>query len=51
MGNKNDVEGHATVEGVIEGLELGKIRDREVSCYSISGLWFSVSTTVVEGVG
>lgn len=37
LANKNDLEGHADVETVIRELGLTEIRDREVSCYSISG--------------
>lgn len=37
LGNKNDLPHHAKVEEVISALGLDQIRDREVSCYSISG--------------
>ncbi|KAI0801916.1 Arl8a protein [Irpex lacteus] len=36
LGNKNDLEGHATVNEIIQALDLGKIQDRPVSCYSCS---------------
>ncbi|RDB18052.1 ADP-ribosylation factor-like protein 8A [Hypsizygus marmoreus] len=36
LGNKNDIEGHATVKDLISALQLEKIRDRPVSCYSCS---------------
>jgi len=36
LGNKNDLEGHATVNKLIQALELDKIRNRPVSCYSCS---------------
>ncbi|GLB38463.1 putative small GTPase superfamily, Arf family protein [Lyophyllum shimeji] len=36
LGNKNDIDGHASVKEIISGLELDKIRDRPVSCYSCS---------------
>lgn len=36
LANKNDLPEHADVESVIKELGLTEIRDREVSCYSIS---------------
>ncbi|OBZ71572.1 ADP-ribosylation factor-like protein 8B, partial [Grifola frondosa] len=36
LGNKNDLEGHASVNDLIKALELDKIQNRPVSCYSIS---------------
>lgn len=36
LGNKNDLEGHATTKELIQSLQLDKIRDRPVSCYSCS---------------
>ncbi|KAI0074012.1 P-loop containing nucleoside triphosphate hydrolase protein [Panus rudis PR-1116 ss-1] len=36
LGNKNDLEGHATVKELIKALELDKITNRPVSCYSCS---------------
>jgi len=36
LGNKNDLEGHATVNELIKALDLDKIRNRAVSCYSCS---------------
>jgi len=36
LGNKNDLEDHATVNELIKILDLDKIRNREVSCYSCS---------------
>jgi len=36
LGNKNDIDGHAPVKEIITALELDKIRDRPVSCYSCS---------------
>ncbi|GAA5879697.1 hypothetical protein JCM5296_001910 [Sporobolomyces johnsonii] len=36
LANKNDVEGCAKVEEVIDALDLASIANREVSCYSIS---------------
>ncbi|KIY44816.1 P-loop containing nucleoside triphosphate hydrolase protein [Fistulina hepatica ATCC 64428] len=32
LGNKNDIEGHATVKELIKTLQLDKISDRPVSC-------------------
>ncbi|KAF8073817.1 Arl8a protein [Lyophyllum atratum] len=32
LGNKNDMDGHASVKDIINALELDKIRDRPVSC-------------------
>ncbi|KIP08123.1 hypothetical protein PHLGIDRAFT_117549 [Phlebiopsis gigantea 11061_1 CR5-6] len=36
LGNKNDLEGHATVNELIKALELDKVLNRTVSCYSCS---------------
>ncbi|KAM0789860.1 hypothetical protein ACM66B_006706 [Microbotryomycetes sp. NB124-2] len=36
LGNKSDLEPHASVQDIISALELTKITNREVSCYSIS---------------
>ncbi|KAK7056728.1 hypothetical protein VNI00_002445 [Paramarasmius palmivorus] len=36
LGNKNDVEGHASIKELIPALQLDKINDRPVSCYSCS---------------
>ncbi|CAL1713187.1 unnamed protein product [Somion occarium] len=36
LGNKNDIEGHATVNELIKALQLDKITNRPVSCYSCS---------------
>jgi ADP-ribosylation factor-like protein 8 len=36
LGNKNDIEGHASVKELIKFLQLDKITDRPVSCYSCS---------------
>ncbi|KAF8349332.1 Arl8a protein [Amanita rubescens] len=36
LGNKNDLEGHATVKELIRELQLDRISDRPVSCYSCS---------------
>jgi len=36
LGNKNDVDGHATVKELIRALQLDKIQGRPVSCYSCS---------------
>lgn len=36
LGNKNDIEGHAPVTELIKALQLDKIQNRPVSCYSCS---------------
>ncbi|EIN12780.1 P-loop containing nucleoside triphosphate hydrolase protein [Punctularia strigosozonata HHB-11173 SS5] len=36
LGNKNDLDGHASVNDIIQALQLSKIQDRPVSCYSCS---------------
>ncbi|KAH8930408.1 P-loop containing nucleoside triphosphate hydrolase protein [Atractiella rhizophila] len=36
LGNKNDLEGALGTKEIIDGLELGRVTDREISCYSIS---------------
>ncbi|KAG5648279.1 hypothetical protein DXG03_004849 [Asterophora parasitica] len=36
LGNKNDIDGHVSVKDLIAALELDKIKDRPVSCYSCS---------------
>lgn len=36
LANKSDVEGKMGVDEVIEGLELRRVGDREVSCYGVS---------------
>ncbi|KAL6304324.1 P-loop containing nucleoside triphosphate hydrolase protein [Sparassis latifolia] len=36
LGNKNDLEGHAPVSELIKALQLDKIHNRPVSCYSCS---------------
>ncbi|PBK97902.1 Arl8a protein [Armillaria gallica] len=36
LGNKSDIEGHASVKELIKELQLDKITDRPVSCYSCS---------------
>ncbi|KAF9481177.1 Arl8a protein [Pholiota conissans] len=36
LGNKNDLDGHASVKEVIKDMQLDKISDRPVSCYSCS---------------
>ncbi|KAI0712138.1 Arl8a protein [Earliella scabrosa] len=36
LGNKNDLEGHASVQELIKALQLDKITNRPVSCYSCS---------------
>ncbi|EDR13393.1 uncharacterized protein LACBIDRAFT_245262 [Laccaria bicolor S238N-H82] len=36
LGNKNDLDGHASVKDLITYLQLDKISDRPVSCYSCS---------------
>jgi len=36
LGNKNDLEGHVPVKELIKSLQLDKIADRPVSCYSCS---------------
>ncbi|KXN88216.1 ADP-ribosylation factor-like protein 8B [Leucoagaricus sp. SymC.cos] len=35
LGNKNDLEGHTSVKELIKDLQLDKISDRPVSCYSV----------------
>ncbi|KAJ7644070.1 P-loop containing nucleoside triphosphate hydrolase protein [Roridomyces roridus] len=35
LGNKNDLEGHVPVKDLIRDLQLDKISDRPVSCYSV----------------
>lgn len=36
LGNKNDVEGAASLEELVQVLDLNSIQGREVCCYSIS---------------
>jgi len=36
LGNKNDLDGHASVKELIDSFELERILDRSVSCYSCS---------------
>jgi len=36
LGNKNDLDGHTPVKEIIKDLQLDKISDRPVSCYSCS---------------
>ncbi|KAL7279924.1 hypothetical protein ACG7TL_006333 [Trametes sanguinea] len=36
LGNKNDIDGHASVNELIKALQLDKITNRPVSCYSCS---------------
>jgi len=36
LGNKNDVDGHTPVKSLIQALQLDKVTDRPVSCYSCS---------------
>ncbi|OCH91241.1 P-loop containing nucleoside triphosphate hydrolase protein [Obba rivulosa] len=36
LGNKNDIDGHASIKELIKALELEKIKNRPVSCYSCS---------------
>ncbi|KAJ8502910.1 hypothetical protein ONZ45_g11326 [Pleurotus djamor] len=36
LGNKNDLEGHTSVKDLIKHMQLDKITDRPVSCYSCS---------------
>ncbi|KAI9220581.1 P-loop containing nucleoside triphosphate hydrolase protein [Blastocladiella britannica] len=36
LGNKNDLPGALTVEGVIDALELKSYSQREIACYSVS---------------
>jgi len=36
LGNKNDLDGHASVNELIQALQLYKIQNRPVSCYSCS---------------
>ncbi|KJA24056.1 hypothetical protein HYPSUDRAFT_200869 [Hypholoma sublateritium FD-334 SS-4] len=36
LGNKNDLDGHAAVKEIIKNMQLDKISDRPVSCYSCS---------------
>ncbi|TFK28015.1 Arl8a protein [Coprinopsis marcescibilis] len=36
LGNKNDLDGHASVKELIKSLQLDKMSDRAVSCYSCS---------------
>ncbi|KAI0711196.1 Arl8a protein [Fomitopsis betulina] len=36
LGNKNDLDGHAPVNELIKALQLDKIQNRPVSCYSCS---------------
>lgn len=36
LGNKNDVQDHATVDQIIDGLDLSSVKDREVFVYSCS---------------
>lgn len=36
LANKSDLEGKMGVDEVIEGLELKRVREREVSCYGVS---------------
>nr|GAT60362.1 predicted protein [Mycena chlorophos] len=36
LGNKNDLDGHVPVKDLIRDLQLDKIMDRPVSCYSVS---------------
>ncbi|KAM6494207.1 Arl8a protein [Amanita muscaria] len=36
LGNKNDIDEHASVKELIRALQLDKISDRPVSCYSCS---------------
>ncbi|OJA09677.1 hypothetical protein AZE42_07767 [Rhizopogon vesiculosus] len=35
LGNKNDIPSHASVKDLIRDLQLDKIKDRPVSCYSV----------------
>lgn len=36
LGNKSDLNGHLTVDELIEALNLRSVTHREVSCYGIS---------------
>ena len=36
LGNKNDLPGALNAEQLIEQMDLGSIRDREICCFSIS---------------
>jgi len=36
LGNKNDLPDHASTEELIRALDLGKLQNRPVSCYSCS---------------
>lgn len=36
LGNKSDLPGHATVDELIDILDLKQVTHREVSCYGIS---------------
>jgi len=36
LGNKSDIDGHASVTEIIQALQLDKIQNRPVSCYSCS---------------
>jgi ADP-ribosylation factor-like protein 8 len=36
LGNKSDLRGKMSVDELIEGLELKKVVDREISCYGVS---------------
>ncbi|KDQ62373.1 hypothetical protein JAAARDRAFT_170697 [Jaapia argillacea MUCL 33604] len=36
LGNKNDLEGHASVNELIKALQLDKLQGRPISCYSCS---------------
>ncbi|PPR00200.1 hypothetical protein CVT24_004903 [Panaeolus cyanescens] len=49
LGNKNDLNGHVGVKDLIRGLELDKISDRPVSCYSVKSILLSnnVSLTFI----
>jgi hypothetical protein len=43
LANKNDLEGHTKVKEMITLLQLDEVRDRELSIYSVSGTFPSVS--------
>jgi len=36
LGNKNDLQGALGEEELVKVMELGKIKDRKVACYSVS---------------
>ncbi|KAF8635829.1 hypothetical protein AX15_000028 [Amanita polypyramis BW_CC] len=45
LGNKNDLDGHAPVKELIRDLQLDKISDRPVSCYSVISFYVKQTIT------